>query len=152
MAELIVDGDALVVHLGWWERAVVRRRQVRVPLEAVSRIRIRPDPWQAVRGVRERGLLVPGVLCVGVWRHLGGRDFVSVRLHQNAAVCVELRDPAPFARIVATPAYPQQTVAALRTAESRAAAADAQAQIYGTGRGNPGRPVRVPPRGRLQPV
>ncbi|MEV6210739.1 hypothetical protein [Kitasatospora sp. NPDC051914] len=142
MPRLAVDGDALVLHLGWWEQLVARRRQVRVPLEAVSTVVVRPDPWRAVRGVRERGLRLPGLMCLGVWRHPGGRDFVSLRPRRDAAVCVELRDPSPFVRIVATTACPRQTVADLRTAGSRAVVARAQA--YGTRRGKPGRLPVVP--------
>jgi hypothetical protein len=35
MAELLVDGDELVVRLGRWEQLAALRREVRVPLSAV---------------------------------------------------------------------------------------------------------------------
>ncbi|WP_157855473.1 hypothetical protein [Kitasatospora purpeofusca] len=123
MARLTVEGADLVVRLIWWERLVARSGPVRVPLAAVEKVTVTREPWRVVRGVRESGVLVPGRLCLGVWRHPGGRDFVALRPFTDVVVSVDLRRPSPFARIAVHSTEAPQTVADLRTAVSRAAVA-----------------------------
>lgn len=131
MARLTVDGGDLVLQLAWWERMVTRTGQVRVALTAVWSVEIQPEPWRALRGVREKGLLIRDVLCLGVWRHPGGRDFVAVRPRGSGVVCVELRRPSPFARIAVQSAQAPQAVAKLRTAVGNARVADALGESGG---------------------
>ncbi|CAM5693396.1 hypothetical protein AB0F92_30505 [Kitasatospora aureofaciens] len=119
MAGLLIDGDDLVVRLAWWERIVARRREVRVPLDTVTEVDVQPDRWRALRGVRIGGLAVPGALCLGVWRHKDGRDFVALRGHR-AVLCVGLRPPAPFAGLAVETDDPLRTAAELRTVRGRA--------------------------------
>ncbi|MFB7510692.1 hypothetical protein [Streptomyces broussonetiae] len=95
MARILIRGDDLVVRLARWERAVVRRGDVRVPLAAVRRVTVEPDWWRALRGSQERGIRIPGVLCLGARGHQGGKDFVAVRPGRSV-VCVELWASAPF--------------------------------------------------------
>ncbi|MDH6128272.1 hypothetical protein P3T39_005255 [Kitasatospora sp. GP82] len=137
MARLMVDGDELVLRLAWLEKVAARHGDVRMPLAAVDRITAQPEAWRALRGVRERGLLIPGALCLGVWRHPGGQDFVAVRLRRGSVVCVDLRRPSPFARTVATSAHPQATVAALRRAMDRASATGTAAPGHGRSTARP---------------
>ncbi|WBP84456.1 hypothetical protein [Kitasatospora cathayae] len=122
MAALLIDGDDLVVRLAWWERVVTRRREVRVPLDAVTAVEIQPDRWRALHGVREGGLTVPGALCLGVWRHKDGRDFVALRGHRHAVLRVELRRPAPFAGLAVETDDVLRTAAELRTLAGHAVA------------------------------
>ncbi|MEU6658726.1 hypothetical protein [Streptomyces sp. NPDC046821] len=100
MARMFVDGDDLVVHLSWREKAAARRGDVRAPLTAVSRVTVEPDWWRALRGVPRRGLWSAGTRCIGTRVHEGGADFVAIR-HGRPVVCVELRAAAPFS-LVAT--------------------------------------------------
>ncbi|WEO99610.1 hypothetical protein A6P39_039280 [Streptomyces sp. FXJ1.172] len=95
MAHMLIRGDDLVVRLALWERAAVRCGDVRVPLAAVRRVTVEPAWWRALRGIRERGVRIPGVLCLGTRGHHGGRDFVAVR-PGRPVVCVELWPSAPF--------------------------------------------------------
>ncbi|MFI2205619.1 hypothetical protein ACH47Z_33560 [Streptomyces sp. NPDC020192] len=95
MARMLVEGDELVVRLAWWERMAVRRGDVRVPLEAVCRVTVERDWWRALRGIHERGIHIPGALCLGTRGHQGGQDFVAVR-PGRPVVCVELWPSAPF--------------------------------------------------------
>lgn len=95
MARMLVEGDDLVVRLAWWEKAAVRGGDVRVPLAAVQRVTVEPDWWRALRGIHERGVCVPGALCLGRRGHQGGKDFVAVR-PGRPVVCVELWPSAPF--------------------------------------------------------
>ncbi|MFD0275114.1 hypothetical protein ACFVHB_14600 [Kitasatospora sp. NPDC127111] len=123
MARLGIEGADLVVRLRWWERLAARSGPVRVPLTAVERVAVTREPWRVLRGSRESGVLVRGWLCLGVWRHPGGRDFVALRPFTDAVVSVDLRRPSPFARIAVHSTEAPQTVAGLRTAASRAAVA-----------------------------
>ncbi|GAA0686516.1 hypothetical protein GCM10010193_45480 [Kitasatospora atroaurantiaca] len=116
MAELMVDGDELVVRLSRREKLAAGHGDVRVPLTAVKQVTVQPDAWRALRGKRRRGLLVPGVLCLGVWRHSDGQDFVAVRMRRGGVVLADLRGGGPFTRIAVSAAEPQATAAAVRTA------------------------------------
>ncbi|MCX4404143.1 hypothetical protein OG840_21065 [Streptomyces sp. NBC_01764] len=95
MARMFVDGDDLVVHLSWREKAAARRGSVRVPLTAVSRVTVEPAWWRALRGDPHRGVWIPGARCIGTRRHNAGMDFVAMR-PGRPVVCVELRPSAPF--------------------------------------------------------
>ncbi|MEV1082884.1 hypothetical protein AB0I98_32470 [Streptomyces sp. NPDC050211] len=95
MARILVKGDDLVVRLSWWEKAAVHHRDVRVPLAAVRRVTLEGDWWRALRGLPERGVCVPGAVCLGRRGHQGGKDFVAVR-PGRPVVCVELGPSAPF--------------------------------------------------------
>ncbi|MDH6115308.1 hypothetical protein P3T36_006718 [Kitasatospora sp. MAP12-15] len=127
MTKIAIDGDELVVRLGRLEKAAARHGDIRVPVAAVEDVTFQPDAWRALRGTREHGVQVPGARWLGVWRHPGGRDFVAVRPKRRGVVCVDLRQPAPFARISATSENPQQSAAELREALSRAVAAQHRA-------------------------
>jgi hypothetical protein len=95
VARMFVDGDDLVVHLAWREKAAARRGDVRVPLTAVCRVTVEPDWWRALRGVPQRGVWIPGARCIGTRSHQAGMDFVAIR-SGRPVVCVELRPYAPF--------------------------------------------------------
>ncbi|MFG2908444.1 hypothetical protein ACGF13_25680 [Kitasatospora sp. NPDC048286] len=116
MAELTVEGGDLVLRLSWWERLVTGTAPVRVPLTAVEDVAVLRDPWRVFRGFRERGLLIPDTLCLGVWRHPGGRDFLALRTRAGGVVQVDLRRPSPFARIAVRSPRAPQTAASVRAA------------------------------------
>lgn len=96
MARVLAKDDQVVIRLAWWEKALSRRGDVRVPLAAVRRVTVERDWWRAVRGVQDKGFCVPGALSIGTRRHQAGKDFVSWR-PGRPAVCVELGPTAPFA-------------------------------------------------------
>lgn len=116
MARIFVDGDDLVVHLSWRERAATRHRNVRAPLTAVIRVTVEPDWWRALRGVPQRGVWIPGTWCVGTRSHQAGMDFVAIR-SGRPVVCVELRtsSTAPFSLLGVSVPTPAE---ATRTAQS----------------------------------
>lgn len=104
MARLLLQGDDLVLHLLWWEKAMARRRDVRVPLLGVRRMTAEPSWWRALRGVPERAWRIPGALYLGVWQHPDGRDFLAIR-PDAPVVVVDTWSGTPFARLaVSTPA------------------------------------------------
>ncbi|MET8543289.1 hypothetical protein ABZW03_21965 [Kitasatospora sp. NPDC004799] len=119
MAELTVQGGDLVLRLSWWERLVTGTAPVRAPLTAVEDVAVLREPWRVFRGFKEKGLLIPDTLCLGVWRHPGGRDFLALRRPRTgeAVVQVDLRAPSPFARIAVQSRRAPQTTAAVRAAQ-----------------------------------
>ncbi|HEY5189444.1 MAG TPA: hypothetical protein VII87_10450, partial [Solirubrobacteraceae bacterium] len=79
MASLAVDGTELCVRLTALEKLAAMHGDIRVPLSSVAEVRVEPDPWCALRGVRAPGTGVPGVIAYGVRRGTGGRpDFAAV--------------------------------------------------------------------------
>jgi hypothetical protein len=95
MAHVLAEDDHVAVRLAWWEKAAARHGDVRVPLAAVRRVTAEPDWWRVLRGTHERGLRIPGVLCIGTRRHQAGKDFTAVR-PGRPVVGVELWPSAPF--------------------------------------------------------
>ena len=113
MARMLVRGDDLLLRLAWWEKPAARHGNVRVPLAGVSRVIVEPDWWRALRGAAGRGVWVPGVLCLGVRGHHGGRDFVAVR-PGRPVVCVLLWPTEDYALLaVSVPAADADALAAL---------------------------------------
>lgn len=113
MADLAIQGDELIVTLTPLERLAALHGDLHVPLAAVREVRLEPDPWCALRGIRMPGTGFPGVIAYGVRRGTGARpDFAAV-LGRGSAVRVELAEPCRYARLLVTVHDPQGTVAAV---------------------------------------
>ncbi|MGR4878350.1 hypothetical protein ACIPUC_02790 [Streptomyces sp. LARHCF249] len=123
MAHWVVDGDALVVRTAWWEKVTARHGDVRVPLAAVAGVGATADWWRPLRGVRVRGVLIPGALCLGLWEHATGVDFVAIRHRHHGVVHCDLRPPSRFARIVVSDPHSERVAATVRAAVARAGSA-----------------------------
>ncbi len=100
MADLFAEGDELVLRLGPLEKAEAFHRDIRVPLSAVTAVRLVDDPWSELRGMRTPGTGVPNVIAVGTRRGSFGKDFAAVH-GKGPAVVVEL-EGAAFQRLVVT--------------------------------------------------
>ncbi|HLN15746.1 MAG TPA: hypothetical protein VK277_03230 [Acidimicrobiales bacterium] len=100
MARLEVAGGELAVRLSELEKLEAVHGQVAVPVTAVSTVRVAPDPWTEVRGLRAPGTGWPGRILVGTLRGDFGRDFVVIHGHEPAVV-VEL-EGSEWARLVVT--------------------------------------------------
>lgn len=85
MAELLVDGEELVVHLTPVQKVVSFHLDIRVPLTAVRSVKALDDPWMTLRGRRMAGTALRGVAAMGTWIH-GNKlfDFNIVRGQQKA--------------------------------------------------------------------
>ena len=85
MAELLVDGDDLVLHLTLRQKIVGFHADIRVPLTAVRSVSAVEKPWLRLRGRRMAGTALRGVAAMGTWIH-GDRlfDFCVVRGQQQA--------------------------------------------------------------------
>jgi len=74
-----VDGTELVLHLTGVEKAEGFHRDIRVPLSAVSAVRVVDSAWQGeLRGMRAPGTGLPDVIAVGTRRGGFGKDFAAV--------------------------------------------------------------------------
>ena len=99
MAQLIVEGDDLVVRLSPLEKLGAFRGDVRVPFGPVGDLRAIDDLWPELRGIRAPGTGLPGVIALGTRRGGGILDFAAVYGHRPGVV-VDLRQPTPFSRLV----------------------------------------------------
>lgn len=118
MAELLVDGSELVLHLTPLQRVAGLHGDIRGPLTAVRSVSAVEKPWLALRGRRMSGTVLRGVVAMGTWTHSGGDfDFCILR-NTNAAVQVDLND-GRFARyLVGTADLAGAREAATRLAEA----------------------------------
>lgn len=111
MASVRIEGADLVVSLRPIEKLGALRGDVRIPLRSVRRVRVAPDPWRELRGIRAPGTGIPGVIALGTRRGEGICDFAAVYRHQPALV-VEAEE-ADFDRLVISLPDPERCVAQL---------------------------------------
>jgi hypothetical protein len=86
MAQLIVEGDDVVVKLRPVEKFWSFHADVRIPRRAIRRIRTPSDPWTTMRGWRSTGVSIPGYVAMGKRRHGAGYDFTVVFRHRPTVV------------------------------------------------------------------
>jgi hypothetical protein len=79
VAELLVDGTDLVLHLRLGEKFWGLHSDIRVPLITVRSVTPIRNPWLDLRGWRMAGLAYPGSISLGTRRHAGGLDFCALR-------------------------------------------------------------------------
>ncbi|HUJ66772.1 MAG TPA: hypothetical protein VLX59_14600 [Acidimicrobiales bacterium] len=84
MAQLLVEGTDLVVHLTMREKIAGFHADIRVPLSAIRTTSVPQYPWMALRGWRMAGVALPGKIAVGTRKHGTGFDFTCVRNQQRA--------------------------------------------------------------------
>jgi hypothetical protein len=95
MAEVALRGDEIVVTFARWESVFTKRKQLRLPMSALSQVKYVRRPLREVRGTWS-GLLVTGLLKVGVW---SDEHVVSVRRGVPALRLV-VADRTPCAEVV----------------------------------------------------
>ncbi len=115
MAELTVDGTDLVLHLSTAEKAEGFHRDIRLPLSAVTDVRVVGSAWDGeLRGWRAPGTGVPNDIAVGTRRGGFGKDIAAVH-GTGPAVVVEL-EGSEYGRLVLTADDAEGTAAPLRAA------------------------------------
>jgi hypothetical protein len=75
MAELIIDGEDLVVHLTLGEKIWGLHGDIRVRLSSIASVAPDRKPWLSLRGRRMAGISVVGHAVLGTRRHGDGYDF-----------------------------------------------------------------------------
>jgi hypothetical protein len=114
MAQIGVDGDAIVVGLTPLERLAALHGDVRVPRASVAAVAPEDEPYKQLRGIRAPGTSWPNAIAYGVRRFTGGRpDFAALR-GRGPAIRIELDPPARFARLLVSVDDPAATVARIR--------------------------------------
>jgi hypothetical protein len=84
VAQLVVDGTDLVVHLTLREKIAGFHADIRVPLTSIQSVSVPEYPWMALRGWRMAGVAFPGRIAVGTRKHGTGFDFTCVRKQERA--------------------------------------------------------------------
>ncbi len=114
MADLYTHGDELILHMGALEKADGFDGNIRVPLSAVTAIRVVDDAWPEQRGIRAPGTGVPNVIAVGTRRSGFGKNFAAVH-GTGPAIVVELAG-ADYGRLVVTSDASAEVASAIREA------------------------------------
>ncbi|MGH7912828.1 MAG: hypothetical protein ACREQM_16925 [Candidatus Dormibacteraceae bacterium] len=115
MAEIVVEGDCVVVHVQGVDRVLALTSRLQVPLAHV--VGAQPDEVEAKRwwhGVREPGVDVPHVLTAGRFLQHGDLVFWDVR-GPEGAIAVDLRHEQ-YAKLVIGVEDPQAAVEAINAA------------------------------------
>ena len=80
MADLVVDGEDLLLHLPPAQKFFSFHGDIRIPLTAIRSVTPVEKPWLALRGRRMAGTALRGVAAMGTWTHADRRyDFNIVR-------------------------------------------------------------------------
>jgi hypothetical protein len=114
VADLRTDGDELVLHMRALEKAEGFHGDIRIPLSAVTAVRVVDTAWPELRGVRAPGTGVPDVIAVGTRRGGFGKDFAAVH-GKGPAVVVEL-ERAEYGRLIVTSDDADAVASAIRAA------------------------------------
>ena len=112
MAELLIDGDELVVRLGALEKIEAVHGEVRVPVASVRGVEVLEDALAAVHGLKSPGTGVPGMVAVGTYRSIGSKIFAVVHHEAHRGVRVTL-DGADFNELIVGCDDPEAAVALL---------------------------------------
>jgi hypothetical protein len=99
VAQLVVEGDELVVRLTTWEKISGFHGNVRVPLSGVRRVTTPDNAWAELRGWRMAGTGIPGLVAIGTRRHADGYDFTAVH-RQRPAVQIDINGPPRWQRLL----------------------------------------------------
>lgn len=130
MARIEVHGDRVTVILSNAEKVLAfRRSNVVIERSAIRSALITDDPWIWIRGVPSPGTHLAGRVACGVWRGLGGEDFLLIRgKHQAVVIDVEQSDDkasqtadeefSHFGRVIIATAHASELIRALRLSES----------------------------------
>jgi hypothetical protein len=82
--ELQEGGTQVVVTLSRMEQLGALHGNLTLPLAAITSVRLSPNPWSELKGIRCPGTGCPGLILLGTMRYSGGKDFVAVYRHRPA--------------------------------------------------------------------
>ena len=98
MAQLVVEGNQLVLRLTRREKVWGFHGNIRVSLSAIRSVSAPDNAWITMRGWRMAGIAIPGLIAMGTRRHGEGFDFTVVR-KQRPVVQVDLNGPPRWQRL-----------------------------------------------------
>ena len=112
MAELIIEGDDLVVRLSKVEKLEAVHGEVRVPFASVKTVEVIDDAMDAIHGIRF-GTGIPGSTAIGTFTSKTAKIFAVVHHNAHRAVRVTLEGDQFDELIVGCP-DPEAVAASLR--------------------------------------
>ncbi len=112
MAELIRDGESLILKLSTAEKLEGVHGDIRVPMSAVSSVTVLDDVIHAVRGIKMPGARIPGVFAMGTFRSGSGTTFAIVHHQNKRGIKVNLAD-ARFTALIIGVDDPEDVIARL---------------------------------------
>ncbi|MGC4868616.1 hypothetical protein ACLQ3B_24630 [Micromonospora sp. DT53] len=117
MANVLIDGDDLVVQIEGMDRLWSLKNRMVIPLANVRGATADPGIAAEPKGLRAPGTSLPGVITAGTFHQDGERVFWNIRDGARAVV-IELADEH-YARLVVEVADPAATVALIEQAAPR---------------------------------
>jgi hypothetical protein len=112
VAELIIEGDELVVHLSTVEKLEAVHGEVRVPLASVKAVEVLDDAMGAIHGLRV-GTGIPGTVAVGTFTSKTAKIFGVVHHDTPRGVRVTLEGDR-YDELVVGCTNPEAMAASLR--------------------------------------
>ena len=112
MAELAVEGDELVLHLAWTEKAAAVHGDPRAPVSSVRRLEVLEDAHEPADHGFRIGERLPGVVEVGTILEGGRKHFAAVHHDTPRGVLVVFEGTAYDEWIVGC-ADPEGVIASL---------------------------------------
>ncbi|MGH7609065.1 MAG: hypothetical protein ACREOD_03835 [Candidatus Dormibacteria bacterium] len=89
MADVLIDGDDLVVKLSGLEKLEAVHGDLRVPLSAVQAVEVVDRPLDLIQGMKLPGTGIPGRTAVGTWVSADGSTF-AVEHHASRGIVIRL--------------------------------------------------------------
>ncbi len=112
MAELIRDGESLILKLSTAETLEGAHGDIRVPMSAVQSVTVLDDVIHAVHGIKMPGARIPGVFAMGTFL-LGSETTFAIVHHRNKrGIKVNLAD-ARFNALIIGLDDPEEVIAHL---------------------------------------
>lgn len=92
MARIEVHSDRITIILSRSEKLLAfHRKNIVIERSQVRSALITDDPWIWMRGIPSPGTHLAGRIACGVWRGLGGEDFLLIRgKHQAVVIDVDV--------------------------------------------------------------
>ena len=80
MAQVLHDGDNLILKLSFWEKIGGLHKDLVVPSDKLVSKSVLKNPWskEVLKGVRAPGTGIPYVILLGTMRYKDGRDFIAI--------------------------------------------------------------------------
>ncbi|RMI30658.1 PH domain-containing protein [Nocardia stercoris] len=119
MASVNIDGSDVVVRLSTLEKLGAFHGDVRIPLLAITGVRVTENPWSELRGMRFPGTGFPGVIALCTLRGRGIHDFAAV-YGKRPGVVIDAQG-ADFERVTVTCDDPQTVVDRITAARNGSA-------------------------------
>ena len=112
MAELVIEGDDLVVRLSTVEKLEAVHGEVRVPLASVKSVEVLDDAMGAIHGIRV-GTGIPGSVAIGTFTSRTAKIFGVVHHDTPRGVRVTLEGDH-FDEIIVGCPHPEAVASSLR--------------------------------------